>query len=312
MIELKKDRTPYIRDGTQLKRYGKRSRHKSSKNCAKSWKAYIPVVLMILAFIVIIVALTVLTISPVLLPIYRSPVFRFLIAGIILFFTFVKAPPMPLFTKVALVFSALLFLYPLFISSAQVLLVLELVTLYCLIVVAFYHGVFEGREFSVLTVTTALLAINNFSDIKRYLYVEPDAEMSFWEVGLVFALITGFVYGWLAFKGKTVFKFLKLSHYILSILAAMVVGFYMSRNAANHLNYALDNSEPIQKQVEIVDFDISGGYRQVTEFIAIVDINGSEKELQISQSDFYDSKIGDYIEISVYNGFFGKPFYIVE
>ncbi len=270
---------------------------------------------MILLTILAIVALTALSILPILQPLYESMLFQILLrtvlSGLILFFTFIKAPPMPWFTKGTLVLAVLLLWYPFVIDSQRILLLLELFTVYALFAALIYHELFQRRGITVLVTVTVILAMCSMADMGAYAYIGTKV-FPFWQVGAAIAVLFGMIYGWLEYTGRTALKVRKLSCYILNIFIAMFLGFYVGWNAACHLNYALDTGTPIKQSFEIVDAEIDGGYRKLTEFIFVVQVDGQDMELQVSESDFYAHDIGDNIEVTLYNGFFHEPFYIAE
>jgi len=86
-------------------------------------------------------------------------------------------------------------------------------------------------------------------------------------------------------------------------------GSLMSAFTLITLNVALDTSEAVVTQEEIVKLKDEGDY---TSFKAIVIINGKEVELSIEEEQYESFEIGDYIYVSTYEGAFGLNYYFIE
>lgn len=95
-------------------------------------------------------------------------------------------------------------------------------------------------------------------------------------------------------------------------LLVMMIGFIFPALSLMFLNYALDTSEPIIYQAEVIEKEINQGGRSVTTYNLTIVYEGKAIELGTSQSDYYQLNIGDFIEISKYVGAFKVSYLIYE
>lgn len=92
----------------------------------------------------------------------------------------------------------------------------------------------------------------------------------------------------------------------LSIALFSFLIFYFS---LINLNYCLDTSSPSIIIKEIIELEKGDDDESD---VAIVIIEGGELEIPISRSKYFDLKVGDTIEISLYAGAFHVEYYIIE
>lgn len=78
------------------------------------------------------------------------------------------------------------------------------------------------------------------------------------------------------------------------------------------LNYALDDSIPDTYMYEIVELDVDSGARRPTTYEVYFMIEGKKEHIGVSEDIYYTLQIGDEIEVSVYEGFFGFEYLIHE
>ena len=95
---------------------------------------------------------------------------------------------------------------------------------------------------------------------------------------------------------------------ILSVLfGVLFVGYYFSIVTVNNLNFALDNSEPVINNYEIIELE-NGDDNENDK--AKVMINEIEYEISISDYEYETLKAGDMLEVYYYEGAFGLSYYI--
>lgn len=98
-----------------------------------------------------------------------------------------------------------------------------------------------------------------------------------------------------------------LAAFFISILTC----FCFSLAAVSTINYAFDDSST-QISVEVLDKRISSGARQATSFYFQIQIDDTEKELEVPVEVYHSTEVGDYVEIKLYNGALGYSYYIYE
>ena len=229
-------------------------------------------------------------------------------SGLILFFTY-RERKMPRIAKISLVFAALSIWIPFVIHTSQIILMIDIVATLFLITTAAYCGVFLGKEYLVLIVTACFFAITNIKDTIYYSFVNSPDGVHFWQVGIVIAIIGTLVFGFFIFSGKTAIR--KPGDCIGVLLLSFIVCFSVGWMTVLNLNYVLDSPLNVQ-EFEIVDCDFDMGHRKLTRYKFFIDVNGESVELSVPQSKYYSKEKGETVAVSLYNGFFNDPFYIVE
>ena len=89
--------------------------------------------------------------------------------------------------------------------------------------------------------------------------------------------------------------------------AVLLIGYYFSIITVNNLNFALDNSEPVINNYEIIELE-NGDDNENDK--AKVMINEIEYEISISDYEYETLKAGDMLEVYYYEGAFGLSYYI--
>lgn len=95
-------------------------------------------------------------------------------------------------------------------------------------------------------------------------------------------------------------------------LLVLMISFIFPALSGMFLNYALDDSEPLIYQAEVIDKEIHQGGRSITTYNLFVKIEGKETSLGTSQSEYYDLIIGDIIEVKKYEGAFNLSYLLYE
>ncbi len=230
-------------------------------------------------------------------------------SGLILFFTY-RERKMPYIAKISLVLAALSIWFPFVVHTSQIVLIIDLVATLFLIATVVYCCVFLGTEYAVLTITLCFFVATNIKDSIYYSFVNSSDGVHFWQVGMVVAIIGTLVCGCLIFAKKTAIQ--GLGNRIGALLLSFILCFYVGWTSVLNLNYALDSTPPNVQEFEIVDCDFDMGSRKLTRYKFFIDVNGELMELSVKQSMYYSKKKGDTVAVSLYNGFFNDPFYIVE
>ncbi len=94
---------------------------------------------------------------------------------------------------------------------------------------------------------------------------------------------------------------------VLTVLLCFAFAFV----AINTINYAFDTT-PTTLTVQVLDKDIQSGARQPTSFYVMVQIDQTETKIEVPVVVYYDTEIGDYIDIQLYKGALGYSYYIYE
>lgn len=91
------------------------------------------------------------------------------------------------------------------------------------------------------------------------------------------------------------------------IIIAVFVLLGLTWSSAEHLNFALDTSEPIVYEETIVEKRKSGG--KSTSYYFYVEIDGEEYKMNVSSNTYREYEEGDTFKILYYEGAFNDPFY---
>ncbi|MBO7184435.1 MAG: hypothetical protein J6V34_01415 [Oscillospiraceae bacterium] len=141
--------------------------------------------------------------------------------------------------------------------------------------------------------------------------VSLDGKIHFWPIHLGAALAVAVVIWFLGEKSLFFGWPRKLIVKIICCCCVLLCCFFFTWFTTVSLNYALDTSEPEICQMQILEKDIDSTDSAV-EYKLILAHQGREVNLFVSQSDFYQLKVGDTIPVSLYQGFFKVPYYIFE
>lgn len=125
---------------------------------------------------------------------------------------------------------------------------------------------------------------------------------------VLFAIICTLVSILLIIKNKYL-KDIGLANKIFLPFLVLLFSASISFSLIVNLNYSLDKSEPIVKSGTIVEQQLDSGYRRITSFKFIIDIDGEEIYIEVPGDEYYSYKVGDTYEASFYKGFFDIPFY---
>lgn len=95
-------------------------------------------------------------------------------------------------------------------------------------------------------------------------------------------------------------------------LCFLLLGFCFSFLTISSLNIIFDMSKPEISRFEIIDMDVDGGGRRITSYELTVFDGSNEFVIDVIKDDYNKLKIGDIIELSLYEGAFNVSYYIYE
>jgi len=91
----------------------------------------------------------------------------------------------------------------------------------------------------------------------------------------------------------------------------LLVCFCFSFLTISSLNIIFDMSKPEISEYKIIDMDVDGE-RRITSYELTVFDGSNEFVIDVSKDDYNKLKIGDIIELSLYEGAFNVSYYIYE
>lgn len=197
-----------------------------------------------------------------------------------------------------------------FLFSRRLVLLIVTVLTFAGIIYLVYLTVMREKSNKPLCFATATLFLVLLWGQQYYTYL--DGKTHYWLFCLVLALLAGAATSYFIHRGL---------HWLLDedtvlekISACFIVAFIvfaLSWSAANNMNYCLDFSEPEEYSMTIVDKQVRSN-RGGTYYKFVLIHDGSETELNVSQSTYYSYEIGDPFPVELHQGFFGDAYYIAE
>ena len=149
-----------------------------------------------------------------------------------------------------------------------------------------------------------------FNDMRMYNYIGSErGSIMFWLPALIIGAVVGALAGYLLFTGKAELKDNRKSEKIACIFLAWFMFFALAWSSINHLNFVLDESEPLKMEQKIIDKDKDTG-GDSTDYYLIVEINGERTEISVYGQDYKEYEIGDTLTFYYYEGAFNVPFYV--
>ena len=200
--------------------------------------------------------------------------------------------------------------------GGKVLLIYDMITIWYgfLVFLLSFTSLFGGyRELKIRGIMGTGVCLDFllfFNDMRMYNYVEGEkGSAKFWLPALIIGVLLGALARYLLFTGAARLKDNRKSEKIASIFIVCFIFFALTWSSANHLNFALDTSEPYKMEQEIIgkDKDTSG---DSTDYYLIVEINGEKTEIAVYGQDYRRYEIGDTFSIYYCEGAFGEPFYV--
>lgn len=288
----------------------KTSKKKSNKN---SYFQEHPLVLLAAAFALMFVVIF-LEKSPKLQAMRDSRIYLLglgvLITGGLLYFTwFFRKKPTRL-EQILLTIAALLLWLPIIISSDRVMLLIKMALFAALLGDFLFHFAGDKKYTMFSNVVTAFLGLMLLFSAMDYTYVSGHGDVPFWRIGLLSALAITIHFASLLRKDKIRLKDNSRPEKIALCLVVLFLSFALVSFNADNLNYALDTSKAEEYSAPILKKNISGGRTTYYEFTA--EIEGEERVFNVSQSEYFKKEVGDSLTVELYDGAFGKPYYIYE
>lgn len=237
--------------------------------------------------------------------------FRLVISGVILYFAWFwkKKPSMP--AKWTLIAMACTVWFPLLIPSFKVFLLAATVLEFAGAAVLLWEQVNLKAHTEPLLYVAAFLLLVLTGNASSYTFVENPNGMHFGLPTALFTLLEGAFSGYLIFSGKLKLKDDRKSERIAFVIAGFLVGFFLTWPTVLNLNYLLDNQIPQIYEMPVVEKDINTSGKN-TSYHLYVSFQGEQLKLDVSQSRYYACEPGDIVPVTLHQGAFRDPFYIVE
>ena len=237
--------------------------------------------------------------------------FRLVISGTILYFTFwgKKKPSWP--AMIALVAAAWMPWQKLLLPSSKLMVAYVTLLGFSGVAILVYEQIRFKKHTEPLLYVTAFIILLSISFVQEYTFVENPNGFRYWQLSLISALLCGAAAFWLVFRGILVLKDNRLSERIAFGFCGLMVGFFLMYPLPQNLNYILDTSDPVCYQMPVVDKDISTGGKSTTYYLRM-EFKGQEISMTVSQSDYYRYALGDFVPVTLYQGAFDDPYYIME
>ncbi len=215
--------------------------------------------------------------------------------------------------RVSLVLLGLSWFVPFFVDSYRVYLIVDIAVLSMTAIViglSFLSAFGEYKKSRVRETAVMGFAINFillFSDTRSYNYLS--GKMVLWLPALIGGALFAGITALLIFTGKVSLNVKRKAEKGTAVAIAGFFVFALIWCSAQHLNYALDDSEPQKIEQEIIDKkkDTSG---DSTDYYLIVEINGKKVEISVGAKDYKNYEKGDTLSFYYCDGAFGEPFYI--
>ena len=237
--------------------------------------------------------------------------FRLVSSGAVMYFAWVwKKKPSPL-AKWTLTAIACIVWFPLLIPSYRIFLFSVMMLEFVSVAVLLWEQINLQKHTEVLLFVTAVLLLIASGNASSYTFVENPNGMHFGLPTVLFTLLAGAFSGYLIFFGRLKLKDDRKSERITFVFAGFLVGFFLTWPTILNLNYLLDNqiSQVYEMPVEEKDINTSG---KNTSYHLYVSFQGGQLKLDVSQSQYYAYEPGDIVPVTLYEGAFHDPFYIVE
>ena len=243
------------------------------------------------------------------LPLLSLVVMSTLLCAVLIFFTWRVKKDFPVPAKTITTFSLLFFAYfPILLSHKMwilfcliwfvILVVIELILKYVLYKEKFNAYIFYGQ--------LIFLTFWLFFQVK-YTYAAGHF-ISLWPIPLVGALLVGFLHTFMIKKADKNIKKVIVDRVLVFIVCG-VVAFFVIRMGIDHLNYALDTSEPIHYSAVIEDKAVRGSRKHRSHYFNFT-VNGESFHMIVSPFTYRTYNKGDTYNITSYKGAFGVPYYM--
>lgn len=274
-------------------------------------------VLLVVAIVILGVIFAVVEIFPVMRPIrdalwYRI-VQKLLLSAVVLYGTYLGARTPPLFAKIALTVSLILYIWAsLLIHADRILMLLDTGVLFILLFCALYLYLRRKEHYTVLTGCTAFVGLFNLLEIDRYTFVNNPEDLHFWLVPVLVSVVPTVVCAVLLYKRKIVLEDNRFSERFLLPIIVFGCSAAILWSTINNLNYALDTSAPTVYATSIASKSIQRHSRGPNDYVFCVNINGDSVTMYVSHEQYDAHNVGDPYPILLCDGAFSDPYYIPQ
>lgn len=210
------------------------------------------------------------------------------------------------------------------IPSGQVRILLWTVIFYGMIGYFVYlfhlsHTTYESQLMELIGIEAVWMGIIYSINALKYSLVTTSFPLVLWLPALIMSFICAVVIlillmkGWLVLplvKGRSLSPRVRLFDQICVGITLPCIVFIFFVFSAMNLNYALDFGAPVSYTACVVDKEYSYSSRGGSSFDLILELNGERIELSVSESDYCSHEIGDDFAVELHQGAFGVPFYI--
>lgn len=232
------------------------------------------------------------------------------ISGVILYFTWLRKKRPPIFEKIAVSIFALLPWAPLFIKSGRAILLVQMILFYILLIIFIKHFSTDKKYTTVTNAVTLFIGMIIILSVKDYTYLHNSEGIHFWEIALIIALLVAAVFTILMVNNIIKLEDDRTSERIMAPILVLGMTFILVAFTISNLNYSLDFSKPVDYAATVLEKRIDTGYRSPTDYVFSANVNGEEKEFNVTQSEYFHKNIGDSFSVRLYQGAFGHEYYI--
>lgn len=237
--------------------------------------------------------------------------FRLAISGVILYFAWIWKKKSSFPAKCTLTAIACVVWFPLLIPNFKVFLLAATVLEFAGVAVLLWEQINLKKHTEPLLYVTAFLLLVAAGNATSYTFVENPNGMHFGLVTALLTLLAGIFAGYLVFSGTLKLKDDRKSERIAFVFAGLLVGFFLVWPTILNLNYLLDQQIPEVYEMPVEEKDINTAGKN-TSYYLYVSFRGEQLKLDVSQSQYYHYEKGEVVPVTLYEGAFHDPFYIVE
>lgn len=197
-----------------------------------------------------------------------------------------------------------------FVFSDNACIVIDLVILWygaVCIAASFMRGYKKCKVRDAMLVVLPLHFLFLLTDMSAYTFVSEG--MKFWLPALIGCVALTALGALLVYTGKVHLQNGTGAEKGACVFLVAMVSFAFIWVSAQHLNYALDTSEPIRCESEIIEKTANTSGKS-DNYYFIVEENGEKIKLSVFKNEYDSYEKGDTVIFYYYEGAFGEPFYI--
>lgn len=176
------------------------------------------------------------------------------------------------------------------------------------VIAALWYRIVRKKAYGVLgwgAVHMAMMVLLNLGIRTSTIHGFP-----FWFPSLVIAAGAGWVCFRLLWSGQVVLKDNALSERIAVVIATFFVGFFLMWGSCVCVNYGLDTSSPKRYDALVEEMDISSG--KSTSYYVYVTVREERIRFEVTQSEYFRTRIGDECTVEWHRGFLGEPYHTIR